>query len=111
MIDGYMHIEERDGRYYIKGQRVPVAIIARVWKQGRSPETIRQDFPVLTLAEVYGAVTFYLDHQESIDQQDAEDSARYQAERAAQRVAEPERYAELERRFAALKARDQASAS
>lgn len=111
MAEGYVYVEERDGRYYVTGQRVPVATIARVWQQGRSPETIRQDFPVLTLAEVYGAVAFYLDHQELIDQQEAADSAHYQTERAAQRAAEPERYAELERRFAALKARDQASAS
>jgi uncharacterized protein (DUF433 family) len=111
MIEGYLHIEERDGRYSIEGQRVPIATIARVWKLGRSPETIRQDFPVLKLAEVYGAIAFYLDHQELIDQHDAEDRVRYQAERATQRAADPERYAELERRFAALKARDQASAS
>jgi uncharacterized protein (DUF433 family) len=109
MIEGYTHIEERNSRYYIKDQRVPVATIARVWKQGRSPETIRQDFPVLKLAEVYGAITFYLDHQQVIDQQDAEDSATYQAERAVQQATEPERYAELERRFAVLKAHDQAA--
>jgi hypothetical protein len=32
------------------------------FRDGASPETIRQNFPSLSLAQVYGAITFYLSH-------------------------------------------------
>lgn len=34
---------------------------------GTSPEGIVQSFPVLTLEQVYGAITFYLANREAID--------------------------------------------
>jgi hypothetical protein len=34
--------------------------------QGHSPETIQQQFPALTLEEVYGAITFYLAHHDDV---------------------------------------------
>ena len=34
---------------------------------GESPETIRDNFPTLSLEQVYGAVAFYLAHQAVID--------------------------------------------
>jgi uncharacterized protein (DUF433 family) len=33
------------------------------WGQGHSPETIRSQFPALTLEEVYGAITWSLSHR------------------------------------------------
>jgi uncharacterized protein (DUF433 family) len=104
-------VEERDGRFYIRGSRIPVATIAHVWKEGASPEVIRQRFPTLELVDVYAAITFYLDHQDVIEQHEAEDNAAFEAARAAQQAANPERYAELKRRFEAAKARDEAQAS
>lgn len=111
MVSAYSHIEERNGRYYIRDQRVPVTSIAFAWNQGRSPETIAQDFPVLTLAEVYGAITFYLDHRMLIERHVAEDNTSFELARQAQRAADPERYQELERRFAAIRTQEQPSAS
>ena len=37
------------------------------WLQGDSPETIADDFPVLKLEEVYGAIAFYLANQDIVD--------------------------------------------
>jgi hypothetical protein len=34
---------------------------------GESPETIAQNFPLLSLEQVYGAIAFYLANQEMID--------------------------------------------
>lgn len=34
---------------------------------GESPETTRDNFPTLTLEQVYGAIAFYLGHQAEID--------------------------------------------
>ena len=37
------------------------------FRGGESPETIQQQFPSLTLEHVYGAIAFYLGHQEQVD--------------------------------------------
>jgi len=54
------YVEPRNGGYYLKGTRVPLDSIVYSVKDGESPETIRQNFPSLTLEQVYGAITFYL---------------------------------------------------
>jgi len=61
------HIEQREGVYYVLGSRVSLDSIIYAFREGCSPETIREDFEGLTLAQVYGAIAFYLDHQSDID--------------------------------------------
>jgi uncharacterized protein (DUF433 family) len=56
------HIELREGVYYDPGTRVSLNSIVYAFREGCSPETIRGDFEGLTVAAVYGAITFYLDH-------------------------------------------------
>jgi uncharacterized protein (DUF433 family) len=65
MVNEY--IEQRDGGFYIKGTRVPLDSIVPEFRNGASPESIRQAFPVLSLEQVYGAITFYLGHQQEVD--------------------------------------------
>ena len=36
------------------------------FEQGHSPETIRQQYPALTLEEVYGAIAYYLANVEKV---------------------------------------------
>jgi uncharacterized protein (DUF433 family) len=61
------HIEERQGVYYIPGTRISLDSVVYAFREGCSPETIREDFAGLTLAHVYGAIAFYLDRQTEID--------------------------------------------
>ena len=61
------YIEQRNGGYYVKGTRVSLDSIVYSYKDGESPETIRQNFPLLRLEQVYGAITFYLAHQADVD--------------------------------------------
>ena len=61
------HIEQREGVYYVPGTRISLDSIVYAFREGCSPETIREDFEGLTLARVYGAIAFYLDHQADID--------------------------------------------
>jgi uncharacterized protein (DUF433 family) len=61
------HIEEREGVYYVPGTRISLDSVVYAFREGCSPETIREDFEGLTLAHVYGAIAFYLDHQTEID--------------------------------------------
>lgn len=105
------YVEERDGRYYVRGSRVPLTGLSLLWQEGASAEYIVENYPSLSLAQVHGALAFYLEHRALIDQHQVEDRTRGDAARAAKRAADPERYAELERRFAAIRARISASAS
>jgi uncharacterized protein (DUF433 family) len=58
MESGY--IEQRDGGYRIKGTRISLDSIVHAFNCGEPPESIKRSFPLLTLEEVYGAITFYL---------------------------------------------------
>lgn len=61
------YVEEREGCYRIVGKRVSLDSIIYLFLAGASPETIVQSFPVLTLEEVYGGITFYLANRQAID--------------------------------------------
>jgi uncharacterized protein (DUF433 family) len=61
------HVEQREGVYYVPETRISLDSIVYAFREGCSPETIREDFEGLTLAHVYGAIAFYLDHQADID--------------------------------------------
>lgn len=61
------YVEERDGNYYVAGTRVSLDSIIHAFRRGESPETICQNFELLRLEEVYGAIAHYLAHQTDID--------------------------------------------
>lgn len=61
-------VERRDDGFYLLGSRVPLDCVVREFREGHSPETIRADFPTLSLEQVYGAITFHLGHQDEVDQ-------------------------------------------
>ena len=61
------YVEERDGTYYATGTRVSLDSLVYAFKRGAAPETIQRAFPLLTLEEIYGAITFYLAHAQEID--------------------------------------------
>ena len=54
--------------YQIADSRVSLDSIVYAWLEGQSPETIADNFPVLTLEEVYGAIAYYLSNRETIDE-------------------------------------------
>jgi uncharacterized protein (DUF433 family) len=58
------YVEQRDGGFYVAGSRVSLASIVYAFRDGASPESIRQSFPTLSLAQVYGAIAFHLNHPE-----------------------------------------------
>jgi uncharacterized protein (DUF433 family) len=61
------YVEQRNGGYYVRGSRVSLDSIVYSFRDGESPETIRQNFPVLTLEQVYGAIAFYLANHDAVD--------------------------------------------
>lgn len=61
------YIEERDGNYYVAGTRISLDSIVHAFRRGDSPETICQNFELLRLEEVYGAIAYYLANRTEID--------------------------------------------
>ena len=61
------YIEERDSNYYVAGTRISLDSIVHAFRRGESPETICQNFELLRLEEVYGAIAYYLANQADID--------------------------------------------
>src|SRR6266496_4350068 len=61
------NIEERDGNYYVAGTRISLDSIVHAFRRGESSETICQNFELLRLEEVYGAIVYYLANQADID--------------------------------------------
>ncbi len=105
------YIEERNDTYYIRGHRIPLKSIVYLWKNGEDPESIQASFDTLKLAEVYGAIAFYLDNREELDKHLEQLWAEEHAI-AEQARANPSPFMqELQRRFAAIRARNKASAS
>ncbi|MEJ7608101.1 MAG: DUF433 domain-containing protein [Bryobacteraceae bacterium] len=69
------YIEQRNGGYYVAGTRISLNSVVCSFKEGQSPEAIQEDFPLLKLPQIYGAIAFYLDHQAERDKY-LEDSER-----------------------------------
>lgn len=63
-----VYVEQREGGYWITGTRVSLDSIVEAFNRGAAPETIKRSFPLLSLEEVYGAITFYLAHEKAIDE-------------------------------------------
>ena len=61
------YIEQRDGSYCVVGTRISLDSIVHAFRRGESPETICQNFELLRLEEVYGAIAYYLGNQADID--------------------------------------------
>jgi uncharacterized protein (DUF433 family) len=57
-----------DGTIRVKGSRVTLDVIVRQFKQGATAEQILEDFPSLNLRDVYGAIYYYLDHEEEVEE-------------------------------------------
>ena len=66
------YLDEEDGALRIKGTRVGIETIVSNFNEGLSPEQIARGFPRVTLAQVYGAIAYYLDNKQLIDDDMAE---------------------------------------
>ncbi len=97
------HVEELEGEYYASRTRVPVGVIIAAWKRGDTPERIVEQFPSLSLADVYGVITYYLDHEHELDAHFARLRNEYEQARQAARAEHPAFYEDLEKRIDAVR--------
>jgi uncharacterized protein (DUF433 family) len=72
------YIEQRDHGYWVEGSRVSLDSIVYAFLNGESPESIAQNFPLLTLEQIYGAIAFYLANRSMVDADLAEGEAAFQ---------------------------------
>jgi uncharacterized protein (DUF433 family) len=61
----YVRLDEH-GVMRIGNSRVMLDSIVAGFEQGHSPETLQQQYPALSLEEVYGAITYYLAHTDEV---------------------------------------------
>jgi uncharacterized protein (DUF433 family) len=65
---GTIYVQKTDqGGWRISGSRISLDSIVCAYWEGRSPETIVEEFPTLSVEQVYGAIAFYLRNREEID--------------------------------------------
>jgi uncharacterized protein (DUF433 family) len=93
MSDAY--IEQRDDVYMVASTRVSLDSVVNAFLSGQSAEAIAQAFPVLSLEQVYGAITYYLAHRDDVDRYLESRQQEFTAARQAARDADPMFYQKL----------------
>lgn len=90
------YVEKRDEGYWIAETRVSLDSVVLAFLDGLSPETIAAEcFPVLTLEQIFGAITYYLGHRAEIDEYLKTGDAEFEALRQTTREADPEFHTKL----------------
>jgi hypothetical protein len=89
------YVEKRNEGYWVSGSRISLASLVYAFLNGQTAESIAQSFPTLSLKQVYGAITYYLAHRSEIDAFLREVDLAYEAQRAADRTADPMFYKKL----------------
>ena len=90
------YIEERGGGLYLAGRRISLDSVVYAFKRGAAPESILRSFPLLTLEEIYGAITYYLSHQHEVDTYLEAGEAEFEALRRRSREENSDLYRKLE---------------
>ena len=86
------YVEQRDGAYWIAGKRISLASVVYAFQRGAAPESILRSFPLLTLEEIYGAITSYLSNREEIDAYLRKREAEFDEQRRQERETDPDFY-------------------
>ena len=89
------YIDQEDGALRIGGTRVGLSSVVAHFQHGQTPEQIVESFPTLTLAQVYGAIAYYLENQKLIDDYLAELRRRLERMVPPLSQQDPELYARL----------------
>ena len=91
----HSYVEEREAGYWLAGTRISLDSIVYAFLEGQAPESIQRSFPLASLEQVYGAITYYLAHRSEIDAYLQKARADYEAARNSERAADPAFYAKM----------------
>jgi uncharacterized protein (DUF433 family) len=58
----------KDGTIRIAGSRVTLDAIVSEFRRGATAEQIQEDFPSISLTDIYSAIAYYLQHRQSVEQ-------------------------------------------
>lgn len=62
------YLEVREGKVCVAGTRIGLDVLIYDFRRGETPEGILQAYPSIgSLAKVYGAITFILEHPQAIE--------------------------------------------
>ncbi|MEH1807622.1 DUF433 domain-containing protein [Nostoc sp.] len=89
------YIEQRDEGYWIVETRISLDSIVYAFLNGESPESVTQNFPLLSLEQVYGAIAFYLANRELVDAYLKESQAKFEKLQQSFREKNPHLYQKL----------------
>ena len=68
MMPTNQYVEVRNGAYYVAGTRVGLDIVVHDFRDGTSADAIYEAYPSIgSLANVYGAIAFILEHPKEIE--------------------------------------------
>jgi uncharacterized protein (DUF433 family) len=99
------YIEQRNGGYYLAGTRISLDSVVYSFNEGQSPDAIQEDFPSLKLAQIYGGIAFYLDHQAEIDKYLEETEREFEARGIPMSEANPSLWKRIQKARAAASTR------
>lgn len=89
------YVEQVDDIYRLTNSRISLDSVVYGFWRGESAESIAQSFPVLTLEQVYGALTFYLANKSQVDAYLEKAGAEFDTLRQAARDKDPMFYKKL----------------
>jgi uncharacterized protein (DUF433 family) len=91
------YVELKEGAYRVGGTRVSLDSVVYEFQNGVSPECIQKSYPALTLEQVYGAIAYYLSHQDAVDQYLIEGEKIFEELQRISRENHPEWYEKMEK--------------
>ena len=59
--------QDETGTVRVSGSRVTLDTVVAAFKKGATAEQIQDSFPSLSLRQIYGAIAYYLDHQDDVE--------------------------------------------
>ncbi len=57
----------KDGSIRFVNSRITLDVVVNQFKLGATAEQIQEDFPGVSLREIYGAIAFYLEHTAKVE--------------------------------------------
>jgi uncharacterized protein (DUF433 family) len=58
----------QDGVWRVTGSRVTLDAVVRQFKGGATTEQIQEDFPSLTLSDIYSVIAYFLQHRGAVEE-------------------------------------------
>lgn len=91
------YVNKIEGAYGIGNTRVSLDSLIYLYREGISPESMVESFPILTLEQVHGALAFYLANQEEIDAYPPEGQRDSEAQQSRSKQTNADLIAQLQR--------------